>query len=152
MRTQADGDHPGGTTTVPASRRPIDSPLTDDPDLPFVWERGPEPPDLGNRAGIFRFPAPEDPEPESRRVLGLAAWASVLGLLAVVSAARGLWAIVGSNVPGWYQPTLVFGGLAGIVLTVGAFLSIHRPRLPWLLMTAATVPLVVTMLATLGTP
>jgi hypothetical protein len=33
-----------------------------------------------------------------------------------------------------------------VALVVGSFLSIHRPVLPWLLLTAATVPLAIDVL------
>jgi len=36
---------------------------------------------------------------------------------------------------------LSFLGLLSVGAAVGAFLSIHRPMLPWLLLLAASVPL-----------
>jgi hypothetical protein len=44
-------------------------------------------------------------------------------------------------VPGWYVPVLALLGMVSVALSVGAFLSIHRRVLPWLLLLAATLPL-----------
>jgi hypothetical protein len=49
----------------------------------------------------------------------------------------------------WFVPVLVFFGLLSVVLTVGSFLSIHRPVLPWLLLVAATAPLTIDMVIAL---
>jgi hypothetical protein len=49
--------------------------------------------------------------------------------------------VIGGGVPGWYVPVLALAGLLSVVPAVGAFLSVHRPFLPWALMLAAAVPL-----------
>ena len=75
-----------------------------------------------------------DPIGASDRMLGLCGWATVLG----------------GTAPGWYQPTLAGVGLAGIGLTVAAFVVVRRDRLPWLLLGLATVPLLVNVGLTLA--
>jgi hypothetical protein len=41
-------------------------------------------------------------------------------------------------------------GVIGIGLTVGAFLSIQRRLLPWLMLAAATLPLITAVVLTVG--
>ncbi len=117
-------------------------------ELPFAWENGPGEADPGDRDSVFRFPSPDDPEPGTRRLLGMSLYASVLGLLGLAVAVRGVLAIVGSRTPVWYEPTLAVAGLACVALVVAAFLSIHRRVLPWLLLLAATAPLAANIVAT----
>jgi len=81
------------------------------------------------------------PRPEGRALLGISAWATVLVLAGLAVAIRGMIAAIGGLTPGWYQPSLIAVGLIGIVLTVGAFATIQRPRTPWLLLALATIPL-----------
>jgi len=81
------------------------------------------------------------PRPEGRALLGISAWATVLVLAGLGVAIRGMIAAIGGLTPGWYQPSLIAIGLIGIVLTVGAFAMIQRPRTPWLLLALATIPL-----------
>ena len=108
--------------------------------LPFGWERGPGAADTAERETLFRFPAADDPAPGTRRVLAMSLYASVLGLGGVGVGVRGLVSVIG-GVPGWYVPLLAFLGLFSVALVVGAFLSIHRRVLPYLLLAAAAVPL-----------
>lgn len=110
-------------------------------DLPFVYDHGPVPTLTDDTAAVFRFPAADDPEPRSGRVLGLAGWAGVLGVLGLAAGARGALAMLGGPVPWWYQVAMLVTGMSGVCLTIGAFLSVHRRRLPWVLLAAATVAL-----------
>ena len=109
--------------------------------LPFGWERDPGTPDLGERETYFRFPAADDPTPGTGRVLAMALYAAMLGLGGVGVGLRGLVSVIGGGVPGWYVPLLSLVGLIGVALAVGAFLSMHRRFLPWVLLLAAAVPL-----------
>jgi hypothetical protein len=110
--------------------------------LPFGWERppgaagGPGEPDA-----LFRFPAADDPDPGTFRVLGMALYAAALGLAGVGVGLRSFVSVLGGGVPGWYVPVLALAGLVSVALAIGAFLSVHRPLLPWLLLFAAAVPL-----------
>jgi hypothetical protein len=126
-------DSPGG---APAQR-------TRAPELlPFGWEHGPASPDLGERETYFRFPAADDPTPGTRRVLAMSLYAAILGLAGVGVGLRGLISVISVRVPGWYVPVLALVGLIGVSLAIGAFLSVHRRFLPWLLLLAAAVPLI----------
>jgi len=124
-------------TRVPAQESPA-------PDVvPFGWEPGPA--DVVGEAGsevFFRFPAPDDPAPGTRRLLAMSVYASLLGLTGVGIGIRGMVSQIGGGVPGWYVPVLAFLGMVSVALSVGAFLSIHRRVLPWLLLLAAALPLI----------
>ena len=104
--------------------------------VPFGWENGPQSPDP-----LFRFPAADDPAPDTRRVLAMSLYASVLGLAGVGVGVRGFVSVLGGTAPGWYVPVLALLGLISVALVVGGFLSIHRRVLPYLLLLAAAVPL-----------
>jgi hypothetical protein len=78
-------------------------------------------------------------------VIGMCAWAAVLGLVGLVVAARALWAIMSGLAPGWFEPAAIGAGLVGIGLTVAGFTAIHRRYLPWALLTAASAALAATM-------
>ena len=121
-------------------------------ELPFGWDTGADSPGAGEPDARFRFPAPDDPRPGSRRLLGMSLCASVLGLAALVVTVRTLLAIVSGPTPGWYGPVVAVTALAGMLPTIGAFLSIHRPRLPWLLLAAAVVPLAAATTITAAVP
>jgi hypothetical protein len=119
-----------------------------DLELPFAWENDLGESDPDERDSVFRFPSADDPEPATRRLLGMSLYASMLGLLGLAVAIRGVAGIVGGHTPAWYEPTLVAAGLIGVALVVAAFLSIHRRLLPWLLLLAAAIPLTANLVAT----
>jgi len=109
--------------------------------VPIGWEGGPERVDLDGHVTLFRFPAADDPNPGAWRLLAMSVYASLLGLAGVGVGARGVVSTIGGGVPGWYVPLLAFAGMLSVVLSVGAFLSIHRRALPWLLLLGAAAPL-----------
>ena len=126
---------------VPGTRKP---PPPDDRhhlELPFAWETGPDAPDPDDRGVLFRFPAPDDPKPGTRRLLGLSLCASLLGLTSLVVTVRTLLSIVSGPTPAWFGPVVALTALAGVLPTIAAFLAVHRRRLPWLLLLAAVPPL-----------
>jgi len=43
----------------------------------------------------------------------------------------------------WYAPTVITIGLLGLACTIGAFASVHRRRLPFALLGAASVSLLI---------
>ena len=137
-----DIDTPSGTQTPPTDGDQHHL------ELPFAWEDGPGTPDDGDRDSVFRFPSEDDPHPRARRLLGMSLYSAVLGTLGLAVGVRGLLSIVGGATPGWYEPALAGTGLLCVTLVVGAFLSIHRPLLPWALLAAAAVPLAGAMLIT----
>jgi hypothetical protein len=81
-------------------------------------------------------------------MLGVCGWAAVLGTLGLVVGVRGFIADLMEATPGWYEPVMIGVGLVGILLTVGAFATVHRRRLPYLLLSAATVVLAYAILLT----
>lgn len=109
--------------------------------LPFGWEHDPAATDAGEPEALFRFPAPDDPNPGTARVLAMSLYASALGLGGAGVGLRGLVSVIGGGVPGWYVPVLALAGMLSVALAIGAFLSVHRPLLPWSLLLAAAVPL-----------
>ena len=109
--------------------------------VPFGWERDPRPADPGRGETVFRFPAADDPAPATRRLLAMSLYAAALGLAGVGVGVRGFVSVVGGGAPAWYVPLLAFLGLLSVALVVGAFLSIHRRTLPYLLLLTAAVPL-----------
>lgn len=111
--------------------------------LPFAWENGPGEPPSGERDALFRFPAADDPGPGSRRLLGMSLVGSALGVVGLVVTVRGVFLIAGGAAPLWYDLLFPVIALLGVALVVGAFLSIHQPRLPWALLLGAIVPLTV---------
>ena len=108
--------------------------------VPFGWEGDVETVDPDDRDLLFRFPAADDPAPGTRRLLSMSLYASALGLIGVGVGVRGFVSVLG-GVPGWYIPVLSLLGLISVALMVGAFLSIHRRVLPYVLLLAAAVPL-----------
>jgi len=100
---------------------------------------------------FFRIPSTGDPTPPAGRIVAMCGWAAALGLVGVFLAIRALVALVGS-VPGWYEPVVTADGVVGIALTVAAFLAVHREKLPWYLLSAATATLGVNLIAVLTGP
>lgn len=118
--------------------------------VPFGWENGPPRPDAGDPDVLFRFPAADDPAPGTRRVLAMSLYAAALGLAGVGVGVRGFVSVLSGTAPGWYVPVLALLGLVSIALVVGGFLSIHRRRLPYLLLLGAAVPLTADVLIAVG--
>jgi hypothetical protein len=89
---------------------------------------------------LFRFPAPDDPAPATRRLLGMSLHAAALGLTGVAVGVRALVVALGGTAF-WFLPVLALLSLISVAAAVGAFLSIHRPALPWLLLAGASAPM-----------
>ncbi len=141
-----------GTAAAPPQPQPAATEDAEGLGLSFAWEHGPHPQDVGERGSRFRFPAADDPQPGSRRLLAMSLYTALLGLLALAVTVSGLLTIVRGDAPGWYQPAFAAAGLIGVGLVVGAFLSIHRRRTPWLLLACAAVPLAANIAMTLAMP
>ena len=88
----------------------------------------------------FRLPVHDDPAPASNHLAGVCAWAAVLGLGGMAVALRAFVGLV-TVAADWYAPTVITIGLVGITATIGAFASVHRPRLPWVLLSVGTTAL-----------
>jgi hypothetical protein len=98
-------------------------------------------------AGLFRLPGADDPAPDARRLAGVCGWAGALGLGGAPIAIRlllNLFQVDG----GWYGPTIIVIGLVGLLATVGAFASLHRGRLPWIMLGVGTIALAAATLVT----
>ncbi|HWG98553.1 MAG TPA: hypothetical protein VNV66_04335 [Pilimelia sp.] len=104
------------------------------PTLTTDRDHGPEAP--------LRLPRPDDPAPRSGRMVAICGWAALLALVGLAVGARALFAVASGAAPDWYEPTVVTVGAVGAALTAAAFLAVQRTRLPFLLLAAATVPLV----------
>jgi hypothetical protein len=146
-------------------------------DIELGWEPGPEDraddrpgADLSGSLGRLRFPRAEmptqlrtrpyamlrlpgawDPAPQAPRMIGMCAWATTLGLIGLAVAIRALLIIISAAPPWWFEPAVVSTGLVGIGLAAGAFMAVHRRRLPWLMLTAATAMLILTVTLTSST-
>ncbi|MBL7260559.1 hypothetical protein [Paractinoplanes lichenicola] len=114
--------------------------------MPFGgWETTPTGTESPDDETLFRFPAPDDPAPSTVRVLTMALWAAGLGLTAAGVGITALVTVLG-GAAFWFVPALALFGLLSVALAVASFLSIHRPVLPWLLLSGATVPLALDVL------
>jgi hypothetical protein len=82
------------------------------------------------------------------RLAGVAGWAALIGLVGMVVGIRGQFAVLFSTAPGWYQPTLIIIGLAGIALTSAAFLTVQHGHVPWLLLGAGTAAVIAAIVVT----
>ncbi len=87
--------------------------------------------------------------PPARRLIAVCAWAALLGFLGVIIALRGLFAILASHPPAWYEPALIVLGLGGIALTVAAFLAVRQRYTPWGLLGLASGALVASLTVTI---
>ena len=88
------------------------------------------------------------PQPRLRQLMGVCGWAAVLGGLGLVVGVRGLIGDLMGLAPSWYEPSMIVVGLIGILLTVGAFVTVHRRRTPYFLLGASTLSLVYAMVLT----
>jgi hypothetical protein len=84
-------------------------------------------------------------EPRLRQLMGVCGWAAVLGGIGLVIGLRGQVGILTGQPPSWYEPSLIAVGVVGILLTVGAFLTVHRKRAPWIFLGSSSVALIVAM-------
>jgi hypothetical protein len=121
-----------GTLTVPAPAAP--------PTGPTSW--------IQRSASPAEPPRVERPEPRLRQLMGVCGWAAVLGGIGLVIGVRGLIGILADEPPAWYEPSAIVTGGLGIALTVGAFLTVHRSRAPWLMLGGSSVSLVAAMVLT----
>jgi hypothetical protein len=88
-----------------------------------------------------------DSSPAPRRLVALACWAAGLGILgAILAIWDGITMLVGA--PGWFLPTVAAMGVAGVGLTMGAFLTARARAVPWVLLGAASTTLLVAFIST----
>ena len=149
IEATGDGEHQPGPETG-LLEAPAPGGTADDLGLAFAFDHGRPGREHGERGELFRFPAADDAGPGPRRLLAMSLYTALVGLVALAVTLRGLLVIIGGDAPGWYQPAFVVAGLVGVGFVVGAFLSIHRRRLPWLMLAAAAVPLAANIVITVG--
>lgn len=89
-----------------------------------------------------------DRQPRLRQMLGVCGWAALLGVVGLVVGIRGFVATLMEAAPGWYEPAMIAVGIVGIGLTVGAFATVYRRRMPYILLSAATITLAYAILLT----
>jgi hypothetical protein len=83
----------------------------------------------------------DQPQPRLRQLMTVCGWAAILGGLGLVIGIRGFIGDLMGLAPRWYEPAMIIIGIVGIGLTVGAFITVHRQRLPYALLGAATAVL-----------
>ncbi|WP_433051549.1 hypothetical protein [Dactylosporangium sp. CS-033363] len=90
----------------------------------------------------FRLPTEADPRPDNRQIAAVCAWAAALGLGGMAVALRAFVGLI-AEYRVWYGPVVITIGLLGLACTIAAFASVHRRRLPYALLGAASVSLLV---------
>jgi hypothetical protein len=85
----------------------------------------------------FRMPGTADPSVRLRRLAGISTWAAVLGFAGMLIALRIMIGLF-STIPTWYLVVAFALGAVWIGCTLAAFGSVHRSRLPWILLGTAT--------------
>jgi hypothetical protein len=88
--------------------------------------------------------------PRLRQLMGVCGWAAILGAVGLIVGIRGFIGDLMGQTPSWYEPTMIGVGIVGIGLTVAAFATVHRRRMPYALLTAATAVLVYAVLLTVS--
>ncbi len=113
---------------------------------------GPDSPQTGslswNRDSSVGLPVVERRQPRLRQLMGVCGWAALLGVVGLVVGIRGFIGDLVGAAPSWYEPAMIAVGLVGIGLTVGAFITVQRRRMPYALLSGATVVLVYAMTLT----
>jgi hypothetical protein len=95
----------------------------------------------------FRLPGTSGSNTRLRRLLGVSSWAAVLGFGGLVLVLRIMIGLF-TTIAAWYLVLTLALGLVGITCTVGAFASVHKRRLPWLLLGGASAAELVAFAAT----
>ena len=101
-----------------------------------------------NRDSSVDLPAVERRQPRLRQLMGVCGWAALLGVVGLVVGIRGFIGDLVGAAPDWYEPAMIAVGFIGIALTVGAFITVQRRRMPYALLGGATVVLVYAMTLT----
>ena len=106
----------------------------------------------GEPAGLARVTLAMRPEtkqpPAPGRLVGLCAWAAVIGIIGLVLAIRSAFAII-SGAPGWFAPLAAIVGLIGFSSTLGAFVTARWRIAPWALLGVASLTIIVALILVL---
>jgi hypothetical protein len=113
----------------------------------FALAHDGEPAGLARVTMAMREPVRKE-SPAPRRLVGLASWAAILGILGAILAIRdGVGIMIGA--PAWFFPTVAAIGIIGVCLTMGAFLTARARTVPWLLLGLASCALLGAFVTTL---
>jgi hypothetical protein len=96
----------------------------------------------------LRMPGTPDPDVRLRRLLGVCAWSALLGFVGLIIGIRIVFGIF-TEMPLWYWTLTFLLGIPGIAATVASFATLHKGRLPWKLLRAASAAEGLVLLATL---
>ena len=106
----------------------------------------------GEPAGLARVTLAMRPDtkqpPAPGRLVGLCAWAAVIGIIGLVLAIRSAFAII-SGAPGWFAPLAAIVGLIGFSSTLGAFVTARWRIAPWALLGVASLTIIVALILVL---
>jgi hypothetical protein len=94
------------------------------------------------------LPIVQREQPRMRQLMGVCGWAALLGGLGLVIGVRGFIGDLMGQAPGWYEPSMIVVGILGIGLTVSAFVTVNRGRLPYALLGAASAVLLTALFFT----
>lgn len=94
------------------------------------------------------LPIIEREQPRMRQLMGVCGWAALLGGLGLVIGVRGFIGDLMGKAPDWYEPAMIVVGILGISLTVSAFVTVNRGRLPYTLLGAASAVLLTALFFT----
>lgn len=114
-------------------------------DLGVMTGGAPKLADDGEPAGLARVtlamrPAPVE-SPAPGRLVGLSAWAAVIGIVGLMLGVRSFFAVV-SGAPGWFFPLAALTGLVGFASTVASFFAARQGTRPWILLGVATITII----------
>jgi hypothetical protein len=129
----------------PVSAPPAGGPSIAPVQIPSPRQTGDGP--LWERTSSHPLPGDQAP-PRMRQLMGVCGWAAVLGGLGLVVGIRGFIGDLMGLAPGWYEPTMILIGLVGIGLTVGAFVTVRRRRMPYALLGGGTAVLILALVLT----
>jgi hypothetical protein len=107
----------------------------------------------GEPAGLARVTLAMRPDtkqpPAPGRLVGLCAWAAIIGIIGLVLAIRSAFAII-SGAPGWFAPVAAIVGLIGFSSTLGAFVTARWRIAPWALLGVASLTIIVALILVLA--
>ncbi|GIG57026.1 hypothetical protein Lfu02_13980 [Longispora fulva] len=90
------------------------------------------------RRGARDFSAP----PPQRILAAVSVWAFVLALGGIVVGLAALVRII-AGAPGWFEPVIILVGILGMGFTVAGFVTVNRALIPWAVLGAGTLTLIV---------
>jgi hypothetical protein len=112
---------------------------------PILAQDG-EPAGLARVTLAMRTPAERLP-PAPRRLVGLCSWAAAVGILGVMVGIRAVVVtIIGAA--SWFPVTAGAVGVIGVVACMGAFVTARKAQIPWILLSVASLTLIIASILT----